>query len=60
MATVISDELRKNMYQHIIGHNKHMTKEVLDTFTPKQLLLEIHSTYQNYYNKLVYPIKHDN
>ena len=58
--TVISDELRVNLYQHIIGHNKHMTKEYLDTLTPKKLLSEVHPTYLDWYTKLIFPITHAN
>ena len=58
--TVITDALRKEIYQHIKGHDKHKTNEFLDTLTVKQLLCEIHPTYQDWYNKLVYPLKNAN
>lgn len=58
--TVISDELRHSIYQHIRSHNKYMTNEVLDTFSPRKLICEVHPTYQEYYTKLIYPKINDN
>jgi len=55
--TVITDELRKDIYGHIKGHDKTKTNSFLDTLTVEQLLCEIHPTYRDYYDKLVYPLR---
>lgn len=57
--TVISDELRKEIYQHIKGHNKYKTNTHLDALSIDKLLCEVHPTYQDYYTNLIYATPND-
>jgi len=45
--------VRAEIINHIIGHNKIMTKEYLSTLTDRQLLMEVHPTDYEYYAKLL-------
>ena len=47
--------LYRDVFQHIRGHNKYMSEEYLDSLNNRQLLMEVHPTYYDYFKRLFYP-----
>lgn len=66
-STVIAAEVKRkkvvdynmslyvDIFQHIRGHNKHLSEEYLDGLTNRELLNEVHPTYFDYFWNLFHP-----
>jgi len=51
------DSLHVDIFQHIRGHNKHMSVDYLKTLNARELLCEVHPTYYDYFYNQFYPRK---
>jgi len=60
-STQVVDPMNIPMYvdifQHIRGHNKHLTDEHLKTLSKRDLLNEVHPSYFYYFSRLLFPFK---
>lgn len=46
-----------DIFQHIKGHNKHMTDVYLDSLSNYQLIMECHPFYFDYFNNKLFKNK---